>query len=127
MVDRSPEYHMTREPDTCGRESDGRTVIARWILRHNEDGTRECATLYAMHFRGMYRAVVNRTQFQPDRGNGVSGELSAIMDTVEVLRRPTKRYSASALDAFATEAIAVINEPSNAQRFASKFDADIPA
>lgn len=119
--------HMTREPDGYRREGrDGRSIVARWILRVNDDGSKELAALYMSH-RGApsycYRASLNRTTMGVDNGDGGTVETSAPMEAVEVIRKPAKRYNAKILKEFVREAVAAVADPANADRLVMKFDA----
>jgi hypothetical protein len=122
-------FHMTREPDSVRREGhDGRMIVARWTLRVNDDLSQEIAALYVSHWPGKYRASLNRTQWQaPREGSPFSCETSSPMAAIEVVTEPCKRYNAKNHVAFVRKAVALINDPDNAARFAHKFDATIPA
>jgi hypothetical protein len=116
-------FHMTRKPDSLRREGrDGRTIVARWTLWVNDDLSQEVTALYVSHWPGKYRASLNRTQMAAPSAGMFTVETSSPMDAIEVLTEPSKRYSAKNHRAFVDKAIALVNDPDNASRFAYKFD-----
>jgi hypothetical protein len=117
-------FHMTRKPDSLRREGqDGRTIVARWTLWVNDDLSQEVTALSVSHWPGKYRASLNRTRIEaPYAGSVFTVETSSPMDAIEVLTEPSKRYSAKNHRAFLDKALALVNDPDNAKRFAYKFD-----
>jgi hypothetical protein len=127
MVSSDITAHMQRHWDSVRLADDRRSITARWVLRVNDDGTEEIAALCAMHSRGReYRATLNRTQ--RENGGGFDLETSAPMSAVVVRdEQTTARFSQNNLEAFLHRALADIRDPANRDRYACKFDPNIPA
>lgn len=125
MTDQSVQ-HMTREPDTTEKYRDlhgGRHVNRRWVLRENSDGTAELAVLRVSHYAGRpYRATLSRATRSRPIVTGMTSETYALMSDVEVLKQAVSRFNAKTFLAFAEQALAVVQDAANAERFARKFD-----